>query len=296
MAHAWESLILGGVDQPRILEITNNFCTNPYANTGTTGYVKGTNGTMTTESSSEAIGEYVIKLVFAGGGDAYIDWTHNFGSSITNKKFLGIVRIKSKFDCKIQLIGSSLISEYAITASDYVRTFSVIAEAIGQTGNNITLRIIGTADVNLTFDNIYLAQINNDITFPQPNESFMVFEKDVLGEQRMWNGKIQQFNFKYIPNFYCDWQVLGAGYEYQRQQISLNKILFCMPHKDVNWGFIGIFSEDFERKYSFDKFFGHNSSLAIKGIEYIYELPSIQPSSSGGGSIYIEDEDIIYES
>ena len=286
MSHVWDSLVLGGVDKPRILICGSNFCFNPYFNENTDGWTKGTNGTATRVSDINSIGEYLLNLTFTGSGQSYIEYSYDTSEPILNKKFIAAIRIKSKYAFKIQLLGASLLNEITVQPSDIINNIFIIAEGTGS-GNIIKLKIIGTDNVDIKFDNLYLTIISDDYIFPQPNESKILFEKNNLGENQLWNGKIQQFNFKFLPIFYCSWNYLSAIYESFRQKISFNQQLFCIPHMDVNWGFFGIWVDDFERKYSFDRFFGHNSDISIKGSEFIYELPSLQ---SGTGSLYIDDD------
>ena len=291
MSHPWDDLVLGGVDRPRILIIDENFCTNSHFNEASlTGYIKTGAGTFTAELDTDSYGEYMANLVFSGAATITVDYEEDYGSAVLGKMFLVVIRVKSVYGCTIKIRSSVEHITLDIPASSETKTYFIICEVESGSGNSIYFRIQGTDDIDIRFDNLYLTEIEQDYVFPQPQKSNLLFKKVIDGENVLWNGKHQSFNFKYKPVYHCQYDSLVAVYEIYRQKISFNKILFCIPHQDVVWGFLAYWSEDFERRYPWDRFFGHKGLIVLEGSEYVYDLPYVQ---SGTGILYIDEEEII---
>ncbi len=294
MSHPWDNLILGGVGRPRILVIGENLCSNPYFNEQlTTGYVKTGSGTFDTLLHEDGIGDYMGRLVLSGSGTTTIDYEYDYGSAVLNKMFLMTVRVQSQYGCTIKARSSVELETLDIPASnnpEKTRTYYMIVEVDTGSGNSIFFRIQGTDDINFKFDNLYLTEITRDTLFPQPQESYLEFKKFMDGENTLWNGKHQQFNFKYKPVYYCRFDFHSAAYEFLRQEISQNKIVFCIPHTDTTWGFRCFWAEDFFRKYSFNKFFGHRGTIVLEAEEYIYDIPYVM---GGAGILYIDGQEVL---
>jgi hypothetical protein len=291
MGHVWDQLVIGGIGQPRMLLLDDNMCQNPFFNIDTTGYTPSSGVTLSRSGSADAFAEYMGKIQYTDGGTGYVDYEFNTGVAIANRQFFAFLRIKTTKDCQVALMSKGAgryMSINVLAGSDEVKSYYFVGTGFNESSSTIVLRILNynNNEMSIYFDKVFIGEVKNDYTFPQPNKSYMVFERDVLGENRLWDGRMQRFNAKYIPNYFCDWQCLDASYETYRQRMALNKTVFCIPHNDVSWGFFGTIMDDVERRYAFDRFFGHESSLAIKGSGFIYELPEVQ---SGSGTLYFED-------
>jgi hypothetical protein len=92
----------------------------------------------------------------------------------------------------------------------------------------------------------------------------------------LWDGNIQQHNKKWRPIYYADYAFLNDSDETIRQSISESDIILCVPHNDSGFGFLGIWDEDYYRKYTFGRFQGHSGSVVIKGIELVTNKPTNQ--------------------
>lgn len=292
MAHAWDSLVLGGTGVPRILGVDQNYCDNSYFDENTTGWGEyGTPGFFSREVNSDAMGEYMGKLS-APITEKYAYYSWDTGAAVNGRVFMASIRIKtdaeSGLSVKVALYDASdnEIGSETVTIDTSPVKVTVVKTAFGVTGNYVILRIYGTNGNIVYFDDLYLTEVFGDYSFPQPTASTkLLFEKVQHGKNELLLGRIQEFGKMWRPSFYCGYEHIPTAIEIYRQEISEYTALFCIPHRDVSWGFLGIWDENFERSYSFNKFFGHRGVIKIKGIELFTHKPIYQ--SDGG--FYLED-------
>lgn len=315
MAHAWDNLVLGGIDKPRLLLCSDNWLSNQFFNgTNLDGWTKyGTNGTLAIVSDDEAYGSNVLHYYQETSGEPApdaeppIDSTLNdyilrsfdvltlTGATNFGKKFLLSLRIKTTEDTEIIITdnGSYSLSTTVInTENKFIDMFIATGEiSVATSVIQVKIRTLNQPDgVNIKIDNVFFSIINNDFVFKQPNQSKLVFEENIIGSNELWSGKVQKFDRKWKPIFLALWEYLGAGWENYRQLAYQSPNIYCIPHRDVKWGFLGAMVGDFERQYSFDRFFGHKSAVEIAGLQYICELPSVK---SGAGDSLFDDEIIL---
>lgn len=294
--HPWSNYVLGGVDKPRILLLSDNFCANQYLNNDipdTGDWQESFASILTRAANANAYGEYMARINYTSDLE-YAYYTYNYDSAIANKRFLLVFDAISSVAFKATFYGSSEFGSTNFNALENKTRCMIIADAISQTGNNISIRIYGTqstGNADLYFDNIMLYEVTNDYTFDQPHDSGkLIFVKDKTGDNELWNGKKQEYNVKWIPNFICNYEIINYLNEMYRQDISEADNVFCIPHKDVNWGFVGRWNEDnFTRDYAFSKYFGHRGIIDIISNEYFKNKPIKQVSSA----VYSDEQDLI---
>lgn len=304
MAHDWDGLVLGGLDKPRLLLCNENWDTNPFFSDGAVGdWVKtGANGTLEVVADDNAYGSNVLHYYDAAVSAAGDYITLEFdtltitGASNFGKKFIVSLRIKTGELSEVTIQdGAAYSISVDVNPEDDFQKIFLVTESLSSTENVIQIVINTqnqTDDFDIKIDNIFFTEVTQDLIFKQPNDSKLVFEENMIGSNELWTGKVQKFDRKFRPIFLAEWEYIGAGWEYYRQLAYQASLIFCIPHREVNWGFLGIMNGDFERQYSFKRFFGHKGGVEVMGVEYLYELPYNQ---SGGGGIYIDEEELIIE-
>jgi hypothetical protein len=304
MSHEWDNLVIGGTDRPRIILSSDNIITNRYFDKDLSGYTTGseliiTSGTpgvqptFTRVSDEYSYGEYSCRIFLDNPNYAgTVSVVYNYGSNIGGRRFIVTARIKTKYSFYIRWSANSqyeLKLIEPITADTFNTYYFLTTVPSNQTGTTLTFTFYCPVKVDFLFDHMYFGKIENDYIFPQPNESSLEFEKYSIGENRLWNGKIQLYDLKYVPKYKAEYKYLSAAYENRRQRLLQAKNLFVIPHMDVSWGYWGKWTDDFERKYAFSRFLGHDSDLEIEGSEYLYHIPE---NMSSGGVIYVEEDGI----
>lgn len=286
MAHDWDDLILGGLDKPRMLLCTDNWDTNPYFNDNFSNWTKvGSNGTLELLNSTTAYGNSVLNYYSAtvSASDDYIYTEYSvfakLATTVGTKKFIFSARIKTDELMELIITDNSSYTktiEIEPTNGDFIKIYTITDITTASTSNVIQVRLKTKntpGDFSIQMDNVFFSQVTSDIVLNQPNDSKLVFKEFVLGRNELWSGKIQRFNRKWKPIFVAKWEYIIAEDEQNRQLIYQAQNIFCIPHQDVYWGFIGIMDGDLERQYSFSRFFGHTGDLEIIGTEYLMELP-----------------------
>lgn len=311
MAHPWEDQVLGGVGVPRFLILSQDQVANKFFDVNLDGYDvyvdENPSANMTRVIDVDAFGTYMGKMTGTGGNDTSIRYRWNVGSSLLNRRFLAKFRIKlgagESSTVVIQLYNSTnQVVEMTRVVTHEVQEIIISgtsAQAGGSPNHFIELRIhynapgspFPDATHELFIDNLMFFEVYNDYAFPQPQTSFLGFKKITYGRNETWSGGIQEFSKRWRPFWHGEWKAIEAGFEQQRQIISQSTLVFCIPHQDVNWGFVGIWMNDeFKRKYSFERFFAHEGDIDILGTEFTVGKPIFDPSYGG---IYIGD-DILY--
>jgi hypothetical protein len=298
---SWSDLVLGGVDIPRIMTLDSmNYCNNPFFHNGDTSEWSGLYN-MQSEINSDAYSMYMGKIFYQGVSAIYSYIGINTSQTVKKRKFIFSARIKSKFQYQIACVtdensSPEIQSVIVIQASENVQRFVFICEIpdniIGN-GNEIGFRVYGSigSQAELYIDQIFFSEIYQILDFPQPNKSYLRFIRTVTGNSELWSGKTQDINKRWKPYFHAEYSFMNPENELKRQIISEADLLFCIPHKDSSWGFVGKWDGDYDRRYSFDKFIGHTGVIPIIGAEYIMNSPTYK---TDGGLIYIEDDLVIY--
>lgn len=306
--HPWNDLVLGGLDRPRFLVIDQNFCSNPFFDVNTTGWTfqttagAGVGSNLSRYFHSSAFSRnYLGRLELIGTlSNAY--YQYNAEANLQFRTFMARFRARvgegeasREIVCDMVSSDETLDgSETTFTVTDEMQDFFLIGTAIlsGDAPEYyIRLRIFGADHVTsgvLYFDNVYFTEVFNDIVLPQPNNSSLNFNKIIYGTNKLWVGKEQEFSKRWQPVYHAFYQDhLIGGYEVYRQKLSQAENLFCMPHQDVDWGFVGIWSGDLHRQYAWDRFIAHKGEVNIKGMEYVISQPEF---TSGTGVLFVDDD------
>ena len=278
--------VLGGIEQPLFLVMDDNYVTNRYFDQNTTGWVS-TGGTFTRGVQANAYGEYMANHVsVASLHSAY--WEEDLGAAVTDKKFLASFRAQSDTTRDVLI---EIIDDNDVVVVSAVETIGTSPKRILLYGDNIgttlTQRIrlkIHSANsaVNgyIDFDHVFFSEVLQTISLPlssvqggEPDK--LKFEKIVQGRNELWNGEIQEFGKKWRPHYMGRWDHMEVAEEIERQSIADSGRVFVLPHSDINWGFLGIWDNNIERRYAMNKYIGHKGSVPIKGIEYLLEFPAL---------------------
>lgn len=287
MAHLWESLVLGGVDSPRILVLKNNLCPNSFFTKNLDGWtmVTAINGDELFErvDSDNAYGQHMAKLSYTNN-TVYITFTYDFGDSIEDKVFLLVFDAKNSSDFTIEFNGDTEFVTHNFDSTTEMKRFYVIGTATDQTSNTIDVRIYGNrpdmanTDAELFIDNVYFCEVFQDYTLPQPHDSGkLIFQKLKIGENTLITRKNKEFRVRWQPNYLADYSYLDVGVEEQREQIAKSELVFCIPHLDLDWGFLGRWMPmEFLRSYPFNEYVGHKGIISIQGNEYFKKKPYLK--------------------
>ena len=275
MAHAWENLVVSGVDKPRILVLGENLCINPFFTNNLDGYdVSG--ATIDRSEDFESYRQYMCNCDFGSGSD-YVEYTFDYGEVVQGKTFLLALIVLSQGEFTLKFYHSTEFGDELFESQLYKKAFIVAtAPDDGGTATTISFRVYG--DSNVKFDNVYFSEVLYDLEMPQPNDSGQVlFSKDTDGKGELWTGYTKEYNVKWIPNYSASYFAIAEAYEEYRQLISEAEMLFCIPHMDFAYGFLGKWMDDnFERNYIFGQYVGHSGVLAIKGQEYVNQELAVQ--------------------
>ncbi len=275
MAHPWENLVVSGVDKPRFLLVTDNFCNNPLFTRNLDGWVGSDGATFSRVEDFSAYREWMCEVDLVSDAD-YIEFTYNYGSAVQGKTFLFALNIVTSSEFTLKFYHSLEFGDELFDSQTYKKAFIVAtAPNDGGTATTITIRIYGSS---FKFDNVYFAEVEYDLEMPQPNDSGEVlFEKEYDGIGELWTGKTKEYNTKWIPNYSANYFYLSEQNEQYRQRISEHVNVFCIPHIDYVYGFLGKWMKnDYERNYLFGEYDGHSGGIFIKGQEYVNQELAVQ--------------------
>lgn len=280
---------LGGVAAPKFLLLDDNYVTNPYANVDTTGWAVTAGTLIKGAAQDDAYGEFMFDYSYTTDFEAAY-WEQDIGVVATGKTFI------ASFRAKLAAAGAILVEivdDLGVVVTSQVYALTTGTQRVllyGDAGatvltDKIRLKIYasaGVATAQIFFDHVLFTEVLNEVDMPSPlivsgDQDSLKFEKEIQGKNELWDGQIQEFGKKWRPNYLARWDYLLDTNELLRQDIADSKTVFVLPHNDQNWGFHGMWDGDLLRKYAFGKYIGHKGVIGIKGIEYIYELPTSEP-------------------
>ena len=290
MAHIWDQLVLGGVDQPQIILLYNNFCSNPFFTKNLDGWVlvvdTPDSETFDRVEHSLAYGQYMGNIVYTSNrGWVELENDDYASETIQDKTFFFCVDVISDEDFTIEFIGDSAFgtTNFDETGGEVKKCF-VIATATGQFSESIKVRLYattktgGTMDADMHFDNVYFTEVYKDYTMPQPHDAGKIlFEKIKVGENVLITHRRKEFRVRWKPNYLSEYAYLSKDNEEKREIIAKSELVFCIPHIDVDWGFLGKWKHtEFIRDYPFNEYSGHIGVIAIEGNEYFLKKPDLK--------------------
>jgi hypothetical protein len=285
--HPWFDYVVGGVGHSSILKVGDNLCDNPrFSNGSISGW--SFNGQWLTEPyvivDDNAYEEYMGRLNSSDTDSAYALYTKDVGSTL-NKSFLVCVRLRSELfdahDVRVTLQTSdshqigTMISQTVVTANKSIKRICLVGKSTLIDNTRIGVRI-GTQETlpgdnpDLRFDDVYICEVSDSFALSLTSmKTYLKFDKIVRGQNELFDGKIQEFNKAWRPNYFASWEFMDAENEGMRQKIAEGDRLFVIPHRDFSWGFFGVWDDGFERRYPWNKFLGHAGTVLIKGIEFL---------------------------
>ena len=308
--HPWFDLVIGGVSVPRILSVGDNLCANPRFNVDTTGWIFGAGLNVSNRVvDSKAYTEYMGSLVHLDDANTYTPversafYNVDYGSSILGKKFLISFRVHGNVDgwdgAKLRVymgeyqVGYEYLDGYAGEANKIgeldkfaiqsmikTRRCAVVTSAVDVDVNIIGVQFSGSEtgaaglkdlDNEIYIDDIYICEVLEDYEFVQPQSTHVLFNKFTDGSLQLFDGKVKEFNKRWLPNYIAAFGFLDSDNESYRQAIAEAENLFVFPHNDFNWGFFAKWDNDFKRAYPWERFFGHVGDIVLKGDEYLIE-------------------------
>lgn len=290
--------VVGGVKTPRIVEIGENFCINPRLTENLDGWTSNNAVFLPISrvADPQAYEEYMLRIFHSTSQYTFIQYTTEDvlpSYDFDVKKILVAFRIKDvslnggeQKIIKIELAaGTAPINYKEIVITNKVKRVAMVFEwnnVLGYPFFNLRFYNGNTFQNNgdIRIDDVYINVVIQDYNFECCDETYLTFDKTTVGQHELFDGKIQQYNKRWRPNFYAHYAVLNKKQEIYRQSIaeSLNN-LFIFPHIDFMWGFFGIWDENFERRYSFNKYIGHDSVIVIKGSEML--IDGVAPTAVG---------------
>lgn len=284
---SWSNNVLGGITEPRIYSVDDNFCTNPYFNVDTTDWTQSTPGILTRGAWNEAYGEYVGVLTAVAPKN--VSFEHTLDLTPESRTFMASLRIRAGLPATQSVTISVedqdgnvfLENTISLSSADNMKRYVFVAQCNDVASGSpysVTLKIQINISGSILFDHVYFTEVFDtiDISLPKTQASerdLILFEKVVQGSNELWSGLVQEFGKKWRPRYVGNYDYLTAEEEESRQQVAEASKVFVLPHRDVAWGFFGIWSDDIERRYSFGKYLGHRGQIPIMGIEFLRELP-----------------------
>lgn len=305
MAHPWLNNVVGGISKPRFLKVGENLFTNPRFNNGS--YSQWTyHGSWLTGGRTivddDAFNEYMGRLNVSQDDNAYVVGDINT-NLLTGTKVLITFRIKSaildshEIDVILQMASSKgaygiAVDSKVITINEKIKRVSLVGDIGDTPGSYVGVRIhLGegvSSNSDLRFDDLYICEIYEDYTMKEPNVNFLEFSREVQGSNELWDGKIQEHDVAWRPNFHCDFQFMNKEFESIRQRIIEMNTIFVIPHIDFGWGFFGTMMDSYRREYPWDRYLGHKGVISIRGKELLKS--TVHPIS-----LYTTSQPIIIE-
>lgn len=285
MAHPWKDLVVGGISKPRFLIVSENYCTNPRMNSGTTtGWsVSSSLITLSAYETSYAYSQYVLRAIWTESVYEYINYDFETDDNLEDvDSILAVFRIwdSSLNDNEVKVIkvsmynGLTRFSQKNIEITNKPKRISILADNIpNKTSKDVQLRIYTGIEFNssgdMQMDNFYLMQSLEDYQFDCPQDDFLRFEKDLIGSHELQDGRIQEYNKAWRPNYYAYYLSMTKQNEKYRQRISEANNVFVIPHIDFMWGFFAKWTNEFLRKYTMKRYIGHDSEITLMGNELL---------------------------
>lgn len=283
--HPWFDNVIGGVMNPAFLLVGENLCSNPRFSGGSdTGWTFGGSWLSSPKYivDTNAYEEYMGRLNSTQDDSAYAMYNYNIGST-KNKKFMASFRVKSNLlndhDITVTLQVSNgdvpgfSLQTKTVTLNKYIKKVYLYGSAPVTDFTYIGIKInngIGiVANPDLRFDDVYICEVNYNYTMKEPQATFIAFDKMLQGENELFDGKTQEFNKRWRPNFIADWQFIESSYEEMRQRIAEADSIFVIPHIDFEWGFFAIWDGGYKREYPWDRFLGHKGLIKLRGTELL---------------------------
>lgn len=293
MAHAWSDLVVGGVSNPRVLVVGENFCSNNRASTDLTGWTKSSSSLgFSLISDSNAYSENMFRMLWQESLKEYVEYQATF-----DKTLAAIGKIVVNFRIKdeslsaneqavgyVELRGNSKVGSREVVYSKKIKRLSIIFDGIDKNENSLVakLRIYTGTDFrtsgDVRFDDVYINEAIEDYQFECPNDTFLEFQKEVTGELPMSDGKVNEYNKRWRPTCYSRYYAMNKSDEIRRQRIAEASLLFIQPHIDFLWGFFAKWKNNFKRSYSFKRYNAHDSEISLYGNEFM--IDTIHPAEA----------------
>lgn len=304
---SWFNNVLGGVERPAFYTIAGtNLCTNPLFDDGTTGWV-GEDSDIILERRNEedAYKEYMLRIRYESESlFKYVKYDFDRSYLLSGRYFIYSFRIKNhnsnSHEVLIKINGGNgyLTNFYSklFTVEKGIKKISIVIKVPSDDSETTGLRFIlyPNKDSSVTnfngvyIDNVQIYESTERMLFPEPNRDNMEFEKYVQGQNQPVFSYLREFNKKYIPIYNCEYDYISREYQILRETLAHRGNLYCFPHSDYNWGFLGKFDGGYDRNYFMNKYLGHSGAIVIRGNEFVIESPFITEISAGGGSADID--------
>jgi hypothetical protein len=272
--HPWSQLVLGGVGKPRFLILDDNLVTKMSIDINDGWFMSDVvNLNLEQVADPDSYHSFMLRA-WHTTGNHFAFYNHTFSTgTIGGKVLLLNFRAKSPLQgsFKVALYDSGdLIDEIDFPLTERIQFYSVVF-SVPETNTDNTLQIrfypsTEEGEGDLYFDNVHMAEVQGDITLPQPNNSYVRFEKKSRMFGELYSEMPYEVEKRYRPHYHAFYYALERLDEVSRQAISEAKKVYVFPHIDSNFGFLGVWDKEFERKYSFNRFFAHESIIPIKGM------------------------------
>src|SRR5574340_870129 len=227
-SHPWYNLVVGGVDKPLLLTVGENLCTNPRFSLNTSGWTTGNQCELVRISNAQSFGEYVGQLSYLDSGLFSADYQINIIPQAGNQYLVSFRIWNNSVDQHNVMVvlnvgGINLSVYYIVTNANKPIKVSFVTPVLRPDHTYIKLQIYGTdvmkaSSVKILFDDVYICKVADYCLLSYPNDgTHLLMEKDVQGENNLWDGKIQEYNKKWRPHWYASWKYLSRSDELDRK-------------------------------------------------------------------------------
>lgn len=285
--YVWDDLVVGGTGVPRIIVPSENKVTYPRIEDSDLDdwIVNNLNINLSQTEDEDAYKRYMLKASWSPSLYSYFALKVDIGQSVKlgTRKYLFSCRIKdasisdgATIPVRISYVINNVEYDFReIILTNKIKRVAFVFEGDIQnaSGTEIYIRFytgIGfRTNGQIMVDDLHLCIVEQDYQFKCPNESYLSYERDSFGNALMNDGKIQEYNKFWKPNYYGFWQIMEKKYEKFRIKISEAGRLFVFPHTDFYWGFFGVWDDGIQMKYPFNRYIGHESEILIKASEFL---------------------------
>jgi hypothetical protein len=301
MSHPWQSLVVGGVGQPRFLKCGPELCLN-------SGFEVNTIGWETTDGASivrgidplTLWGNYSGKAMAHGDIEQYVSYVHAVSGILANKKFIVTLWIRGELSTKatiairrhsghegIMPVGerSPLVIVRSLSSSEW--TFVVLEGLypdIAEQYLELAIWPFDTTDETLDPGELYTVNVD-EVMIREFTEARLLattalemdfeFEKIVKATNTGLDGTESESILGYRHKCGMSYSYLTAEDEAIRRTVARYSNMVFYPHNDFDWCFLAKLDDNaLKSGYAPNNFFlGHSGEITVRSVKVFPNIP-----------------------
>jgi len=262
VSHAWESLVVGGVESPRFLCCEGDqYILNGDFEVDTTGWSAGTK----TADSLTPFGDYVLYIAAAATPQV----TCSVGTTLAKRSFVVTFWARGAGATETIEIDSEDLTFTGIESGEYKQFAIKKTFPSYRMSTSFTVKFKPSAD--LYIDRVRVYEVLYDINpMRAPNEEKYTYARELQSKTIMLDGEIKEYVLGWRFMGLMTYGLLEAEDEINRSRISEAAVLVLWPHTDATFVVTCRFSADrYIRNYFMKRFLGHAGPLPLVGVDLL---------------------------